>query len=273
MPHPLGLELLTVLGLNPVAQVALAAELGCKTISIGLEQVPAPLNPHGYPGWSLRDDAPLRRDLKAALADHGVTIALAEGVSLKADAAQWATDLDLLAELGAVRLSGSDMGMEWGPAFDRFATLAEMAEQRGMELAVAFSPVLTIRSLAEALEAVAHVGAGGEGESRATVLIDAMHFFRSGGTVRQIAELDPALIGHVQICDGARKGEGDYTAEQIDGRMVPGQGELPLREFVDALPRGKGIGLAVPLPTAARNGREARDYVAEIVNRTRDFLA
>lgn len=277
MPHPLGLELLTVLGLDPVAHAALAAELGCRTLSVGLQQVPAALNPHGYPGWSLRDDPSLRRAFRAALADHGVTIALAEGIDLSphADSERWEADLDLMAELGAVRVSARDMGMERAQAFDRFALLARMVEQRGMELAIAFSPVLTIRSLDEALAAIAHIDQGQDDQARlrATVLIDAMHFFRSGGTVRQIAELDPALIGHVQICDGSRKGEGDYFAEQIAGRMVPGQGELPLREFVDALPRGQGLGLAVPLTAAARSGRAAGDYVAEVVRRTREFLA
>ncbi|MGF7154454.1 sugar phosphate isomerase/epimerase family protein [Novosphingobium gossypii] len=277
MPHPLGLELLTVLGLDPVAHATLAAELGCRTMSVGLQQVPAALNPHGYPGWSLRNDPPLRRAFRAALADHGVTIALAEGIDLspQADSERWEADLDLMAELGAVRVSARDMGMERAQAFDRFALLARMVEQRGMELAIAFSPVLTIRSLDEALAAIAHIDQGQDGQDRlrATVLIDAMHFFRSGGTVRQIADLDPALIGCVQICDGARKGEGDYIAEQITGRMVPGQGELPLREFVDALPRGQGLGLAVPLTAAARSGRPASDYVAEVVRRTREFLA
>ncbi|AXB77570.1 sugar phosphate isomerase/epimerase [Novosphingobium sp. P6W] len=269
MPHPLGLELLTVLGLGPVEHVTLAADLGCTAVSMGLTQLPERFNPHGYPAWSLRDDAGLRRDLKAVLRDRGVAISIAEGlgVSPDIDASQREADMDLFADLGARRVNSVDMGAERARAFDQLAMLAEMAAERGMGFSIEFCPLFTIRSLPEALDAVRHIG-----EGRAGVLIDAMHFFRSGGTVRQIAELDPALIGHVQISDAPRKGEGDYMAEAMTGRMVPGQGELPLREFVDALPRGQVLGLEVPLMATAQNGRVARDYVGEIVKRTREFL-
>jgi sugar phosphate isomerase/epimerase len=270
MPHPLGIELLTVLGLGPVEHVTLAADLGCKAVSMGLGQLPERFNPHGYAPWSLRDDPALRRDLKAVLADRGIAISIAEGlgVSAGADAAERAADMDIFADLGALRINAVDMGVERARAFDQLAMLAQMADERGMEFSIEFTPVFTIRSLPEALEAVEYIGSG-----KATVLIDTMHFFRSGGTVRQVAELDPALIGHVQLSDVPRKGADDYMAEAMSGRMIPGQGELPLREFVEALPRGQVLGLEVPLMAAAASGRDARDYVGEIVKRTREFLA
>ncbi|MFC0204517.1 sugar phosphate isomerase/epimerase family protein [Novosphingobium soli] len=270
MPHPLGLELLTVLGLDPVEHVTLAADLGCSAISLGLTQLPERFNPHGYPAWSLREDAGLRRELKAALRDRGVGICLAEGlgVTQREDASARARDMDLFADLGARRVNAVDMGAERERAFDQFAVLAQMAEARGMAFSIEFSPIFTIRTLADALAAVRHVGDG-----RATVLIDTMHFFRSGGSVAEIAALDPALIGYVQLCDVQRKSTQDYLSDAMTGRMIPGQGELPLREFVEALPRGQLLGLEVPLVGAARSGRTALDYVGEIVRRTRDFLA
>src|SRR5262245_31146217 len=51
----LGIELLSVFGLPPVEFVNLAADLGCRYISSGLSA--GPYNPHGYPSFSLRDDA------------------------------------------------------------------------------------------------------------------------------------------------------------------------------------------------------------------------
>lgn len=268
MPHQLGIELLTVQGLGPVEHVTLAADLGCTAISIGL--VPPSANPHNYALWSLREDPVLRRELKAALRDRGVAISTGEGldVSTKIDASQRAADMDMLADLGVFAINAGDMGIARGRAFDQMAVLCEMARERGMDFSVAFSPLFTLSCLADALDAVRHIG-----EHKASVLIDTMHFFRSGGTVRQIAELDPPLIGHVKISDAPRKSTGDYRQESMTGRMIPGEGDLPLREFVDALPRGKVLGLEVPLIAAAQSGRAVRDYTAEIVTRTRELLA
>jgi len=268
MPNPLGLELLTVLGMNPVEHVTLAADLGCKAVSMGLTQLP--LNPHGYAGWSLRDDPALVRELKAALGDTGIAISIGEGlgVSNEIDAAERARDMDLFAELGALRINSVDMGAEKARAFDQLGKLCEMAQARGMDFTVEFCPVFTIRSLPEAIELAEHIGGG-----KCQVLIDAMHFFRSGGKVSQLETLDPALIGHVQLCDAPAKAAGDYMTEAMTGRLIPGEGDLPLRAFVAALPRGKTLGLEVPLLAAAESGRSARDYVAEIVEKTRALLA
>ena len=268
MPHTLGIELLTVLGMDPLGHVNLAADLGCGAVSMGLTQLP--FNPHGYPAWSLRDDPALRRDLVAAMRDRGIAISIGEGmgVSAMADASERAADMDLFAELGARRINSVDMGVERGRALDQLGKLCEMARERGMEFSIEFCPAFPIRNLAEAVEAIRHIG-----DDRATVLIDSMHFFRSGGTVRQVAELDPALIGHVQLCDAPRKSTGDYLQEAMSGRMIPGEGELPLREFVDALPRGQTLGLEVPRMAVAESGRPAREYVGEIVAQTGELLA
>ncbi|MFC3212936.1 hypothetical protein [Novosphingobium panipatense] len=71
-------------------------------------------NPHRYPPWSLREDAVLVRETKAALRDGGVVIAVGTGcdISQQIDASQRAADMDMFAELGAVRVSASDMGAE-----------------------------------------------------------------------------------------------------------------------------------------------------------------
>jgi len=45
----LGIELLSVFGMNPVEHVELAAELGCAFVSTGLSQLP--FNPLEYRPW------------------------------------------------------------------------------------------------------------------------------------------------------------------------------------------------------------------------------
>lgn len=266
--NPLGIELLTVLGMGPVEHVRLAGDLGCTAVSMGLTQLP--FNPHGYPAWSLQDDPALRRELTAAMRDCGVSIAIGEGIGVRPDgnASDRAAELDLFAELGAQRINSVDMGEEKARAFDELARLSEMARERGMAFSVEFCPVFTIASLPAALEVVDHIG-----RDACTVLIDSMHFFRSGGTIEELEALDPALIGHVQLCDAPLTASGDYMQEAMFGRMIPGEGGLPLRDFVAALPGGTTLGLEVPRLAEAEGGRAASDYVGEIVTKTRKALS
>ncbi|WP_454796671.1 sugar phosphate isomerase/epimerase family protein [Novosphingobium lindaniclasticum] len=276
MPHPLGIDMRTVAGMGPVEHVRLAAELGCKAVSMNLEQAPGP---QGYPAWSLREDAGLRREVKAALADAAIRIGLGEGIgadigvsigegdNLRAPE-DHAADMDIFAELGTRRIGVRDGGLERDRAFDTMARFAEMARERNMDFGFEFSPGMTVRNLKGALDLVRHIGG-----DRVSVTVDALHFFRSGGAARELAELDAALIGHVRLCDAALNGTGAPSSEARDSRLIPGEGELPLREFVDALPRGKTLGLDLSLPQAALGVEAARDYLVEVVTRTRALLA
>lgn len=269
MTNRLGIEMLTLLGMPPVEHVKLAAELGCVGISTGLTGLPLSmfgLSDVLYPMWSLRDDPALRRETIAAIRDTGVHVGLGEGfrASSSGDVRDFAPDLDLMAELGAVRINAICMEDEMvagGAAKDELAILADMAIARGMLFSVEFTPPTGINCLERALEVVEHIGRG-----RARVLLDTMHFFRTGGTVAQLAGLDPDLIGYVQLCDGrlAPPDEG-YMMEAMFARGVPGTGELPLREAVAALPADVEISLEVPRLEDLRAGMTPRDHAARCV--------
>lgn len=261
----LGLEMLTLLGMPPVEYVRLAGEFGCAEVSTGLTGLP--LSMFGlpdvfYPPWSLRDDPALRREMKAAMADTGVRIGLAEGFRAAAaeDILASAHDLDLFAELGALRINAICMEDDLAMAKDKLAVLAEMADERGMVFTIEFFPPTGITSLEAALEVIGHIGKG-----KARLLLDTMHFFRTGGTVAQIAALDPDLIGYVQLSD-SRMAPWDeaYMQTAMFARDVPGTGELPLRELIAALPQDVTISVEVPNLEALRSGAP-RDHAARCV--------
>jgi sugar phosphate isomerase/epimerase len=261
----LGLEMLTLLGMPPVEYIRLAGELGCAEVSTGLSGLP--LSMFGlpdvfYPDWSLRDDPALRREMKAAMADTGVRIGLAEGFRASAaeDVRACAADLDLFAELGALRVNAICMEDDFGMAKDKLAVLAEMAAMRGLIFTIEFFPPTGITSLGAALEVISHIGKG-----KARLLLDTMHLFRTGGTVAQIAALDPDLIGYVQLADSSL-GPWDeaYMQTAMFARDVPGEGELPLRELIAALPASVTISLEVPRLGALRSG-SPRDHAARCV--------
>src|SRR5450432_62162 len=77
----LGIETISAFGLRPVEYVNLAADLGCAHISMGLS--PIDINPHCYASYNLKEDAALRREMNAAMRDRGVSISLAEGLTVR----------------------------------------------------------------------------------------------------------------------------------------------------------------------------------------------
>lgn len=264
----LGIELLSVFGMNPVEHAVLAADLGCAFISTGLTQLP--FNPHGYAVWSLRDDPALRRELIAVMRGRGISISLGEGFTIRPDKemANCAADMDIMAELGAAGLGATAVEPDTGRMQDQFALLAEMAGARGMRATVELVPISPVKSLASAVALVRHVNKQNFG-----LLIDAMHFFRTGGTAAELAAIDPALIFYAQLCDVPRQPvEPDYMREAMFGRLVPGQGELPLADFVAALPPDMPIGLEVPMLVQAEAGISPKQRLQPAVDAAQALL-
>ena len=265
----IAIEALSVFGMPPVAFINLAADLGCANISI----LPVPIspNPHGYPPFDVLGDPGLRREMKAAMRDRGVAIALAEGFGVVPDveARDRLADLDAVAELGARQVSLGIRDPDLARAYDQLALLAEMAAERGMTSTTEFAPTLTIKSLPMALNAVRHVG---RRDYRLT--IDAMHLIRSGSTVEDLAALDPDVIGYFQICDVPLVSEFDsYGEEARTERRIPGDGELPLLDLLRVVPADRIVGLEIPLLTAASAGVGPLDRLRPAVEATRALLA
>jgi sugar phosphate isomerase/epimerase len=265
----LGIEQLSVFGLPPVDFINLAADLGCNCISAGLTGLS--YNPHGYPAFSLRDDVGMRREMRAAMRDRGVAISLGEGCIIRArsDIRAAAGDMDIMRELGVERLNTVSMDPDLGRSLDQLALFAEMAGARGMAATIEMCPALTINTLGAAVAAVRHVG-----RRDFSLLFDTMHLGRSGATAAEVAALDPALIGYVQLCDAPRTpSEPNYLKEATFERMVPGEGEMPLRDYLEVLPPGLTISLEVPLRSLAEAGIGPEIRLRRCVEAARRLLA
>jgi sugar phosphate isomerase/epimerase len=266
--NPLGIERLCLFGMPPTDHVALADMLGCRTIGIGLDAMQS-YNPHGYPAWSLKTDPVLRRAFIGRLADHDVTIGLCEGfgVTGSGDVRNLAADLDIAAELGAARINVVSVTRDLARTFDGFARLAEMAADRGMEVVteIGMGPITSLEMALEAIRVVARPDF--------KLLIDTMHLFRFGGTIDGVAGLDPALIGYVQLCDAPAKPRfASYMDEALHERLPPGEGDLPLQDFVRLVPAGVSISLEVPRRSLAERGIGPRARIEPCVRAARAML-
>ena len=100
-----------------------------------------------------------------------------------------------------------------------------------------------------------------------------MHLGRSGATVAEIAALDPSMIGYIQLSDAPLKpANPNYMDEATFDRMVPGEGELPLREYLSVLPRDVVVSLEVPSRALAKAGSSPRDRLERCVKAARALL-
>lgn len=265
----LGIGYLSVFGLPPVQFVDVAATLQCRFISMFLRGLP--LAGLGYPPFSLKKDPALRSDLRAALRHHGVSITLGDGFLVVAggDMRARAADLDIVAELSIPRINVVSLDSDLGRTFDEFAVLAELAAQRGISTVVEPVPGLAVADLPTALAAVRHVG-----RSDFRLLIDTMHVSRSGSTPPDVAAIDPGQVGYAQLNDATRRPRSaDYLEEAMYERLAPGEGELPLRDIIRALPDGLVIELEVPQRSLALAGVSPIDRLRPCVAAARRILA
>jgi sugar phosphate isomerase/epimerase len=263
-----GIDSQTVFGLPPLEHVTLAADLGCGYITCGLTGPPWQLE--AFPGWSLRDEPHLRSEVRAALRDRGIIIIQADGFSVRpgVEAGRLAADLDIFAELGARQAGGVCMERDRSRSLDQMGLIADMAAERGMGYALEFAPPHAIGSLAQTVEAIRELG-----RTNVRMVIDAMHFFRSGGTINDVGELDAELVGYLQICDvPVIPAKDDYLREACFERLIPGEGELPLKALIDALPSSIPIGLEVPAIDRLDGGRTLPAFVEELVEASARLL-
>jgi sugar phosphate isomerase/epimerase len=267
MRRKISIERLCVFNLPPVEFVELAADLGCQLIATGLQS--GRYNPHGYPAWSLRDDPVLRRQMIQAMRERTLSISLYDAVGIKPDMnlEEIRTDLEILRELGISCINAASIDSDRNRAFDHFALVAELAFSFGIETTIEIG-VGPVGTLPEALAAARHVN-----KPYFRLLIDTMHYFRRGGTVADIAALDPSLIGYVQLCDVPLVSKhARYMDEALHERLPPGTGELPLADFLNTVSPDVVIGIEVPQRSLAEAGMGPHERVARCLESTRRLL-
>ncbi|KPQ32390.1 MAG: Xylose isomerase-like TIM barrel, partial [Porphyrobacter sp. HL-46] len=118
----------------------------------------------------------------------------------------------------------------------KFQAMVDRAQGTGVRINLEFgifTEVKTIHAARTILEAV-------EGEAKA-LLVDTLHWARSGGTAENLAAIPREWLSYCQPCDAPAQGPDptnfDAIIDDAINRRVPlGQGGLPLAAMVDALP-------------------------------------
>ena len=93
------------------------------------------------------------------------------------------------------------------------------------------------------------------GAANAGVLVDALHFDRSGSPIGDIAAMPVGRLHYWQLCDGPA--ERPTTSEEMmraarTERMFPGEGGIDLVSLARAMPKDIAISIEVPTVELAR---------------------
>ncbi len=172
--------------------------------------------------------------------------------------------IDIGAELGARNVLIVSANPDPIETRQHYAALCELAARAGMRAALEFLMIAEVKTLAEALAIVTDVNhpAGG-------VLIDALHLQRCGAQIADVRAVAPHLLPYIQLCDAPATlpitSYEAYLADALDGRSAAGEGELPLRALLDAVPA------EVPLSLEVRS-KWYRERYADPVQRARAIL-
>jgi sugar phosphate isomerase/epimerase len=245
----LSLAHLTVLDTTPPELVTVAAAAGFRTVGIRLTATPSV----GIPPYDCLHEGPMLRETLARMADTGVTVLDTEFLRFEPDQPIGVPDgfLEVSARLGAKHVLVMSAEPEEARTLDRFGELCDRAATYGLTVGLEFAVYTGVRTLAHAAELIARAK-----RPNASIIIDALHFSRSGGLPAHVRTVDPSLFRYAQLCDAgpdmpAPTDTPNLIREARTGRLLPGEGVLPLAELVAALPAGVPLAIEAPCRATA----------------------
>lgn len=273
----LALDHLTALELSPVDLIDAAAKAGFTDVGIRIR----PMDDTELP-WPMAPDSAMMRHALDLLDATGLGVTQIEVLFLDehVDVASIERELEIGAHLGAAFLYTVGMDADLARFSDRFAELEALCRAYGIRPLLepmAYRPINTFET---ALVVVERTPTGG-------VLVDSLHFDRSGGRPAVLAGVNPLRIPLVQFCDagvapaevpadavaprGQRTDISPLQWEARTGRLLPGAGTLDLAGLIGALPATTIMALEAPNPAAmAEVGIEA--FLADARRRLNDLL-
>jgi sugar phosphate isomerase/epimerase len=209
-----------------------------------------------------------KKSVRERLDYTGVVAESIEFFALKSspDLQRWRRAFDIGASLGATTAVAVNVNVtDETQAADSLAQLAQVADSFG--IVVALEPICmgVTRTLAEGERLIRL-----SGSETARLNVDIIHMVRTGGTPAAIRAIDPSLIHVAQICDGPAEvpSEG-LRYESAYQRMIPGEGDFPVVDFLAALPDNVSVGMEVPLRNLREQGVSPRDRAKMIIDGTR----
>lgn len=239
--HDYSLAHLTALSLSPPELVDAASASGYRYVGLRMTKI-TPQEPH-YP---LAYDPALMRTTKTHLAATGIEVLDIELARITSgdNPRDYLRFLEAGAELGARHVITQLPDSDFSRKTDRFAELCQLAEPLGLTLDLEFPSWTETPDLTEATRVLRAAD-----QPNAGLLIDLLHFARSGSDVDELRKLPPEWFHYAHVCDAP--GEIPATTAGLIHtarfeRLFPGEGELDMVGILAALPAGIPYALEIP---------------------------
>jgi sugar phosphate isomerase/epimerase len=263
IPTPLpGLSLhhLTAMSLSPEELVAVAAAAKCQHVCLFTYMPDVVRN--RYPVV----DGTMAEGLARAFSDSGVSLYNLEVFPLGQDS-DWdgmAAGLALGAKLGARHATAHVHEPDEGRAVVMLRRMSDLAGEHGLDLGLEFNSFSATASLSQAMHLIEAAR-----RENLRLIIDMLHFIRSGGQAEQLAAV-AELVSYMQLCDGPSEMAAENRwREAIGDRAIPGKGAFPLRDCIARLRGARVMEVEVPSRSAREAGISPLDHVIAAVNGTR----
>jgi sugar phosphate isomerase/epimerase len=173
--------------------------------------------------------------VRRAMDDNGLLCTDLAVLLVTADRASTVATATRIAGFADV-LGGSICGVAIASAVDRAAMVrtlrdcASVVTDHGMRLAIEYTPYSPIGTLEHAFDLCEAIG-----WNRAGIMLDSLHVARTGTSYDDIRNLDASTLPLVQFSDASAAPEPDVLTDSRHFRLLPGDGELPLDQFVAAV--------------------------------------
>jgi sugar phosphate isomerase/epimerase len=250
MTRPIGLAHLSALHLSPPELVGVAAD--CGFTSIGVRVHPATASETRYP---MNERSPMAAQTVERLADVNLSVFDVEVFTLDGNRGRedWLPVLAAGSYLGARALNVIGGDEQRNRLIDDLAALVRDAREFGitpMIEPISYQKVDTFGSAVSVAE-----------QTGCAIMLDVLHFVRAGGSIDDLASAPAGTVQLIQLCDGPAVlprysppprmplGQDTHGSDrQIESRarrLVPGEGDFPLREIISQLP---GVPISVEVP-------------------------